>query len=156
VDQLDDHAGVDQLGPGRVAEVAGERDQQRPEALAAGADEVAGGLVDEGVAGGDLLVEPLLDLVEDPGDRQAVRLELGEDRRGDRQARGGPGAGAGPRSPDQRRGAVGELQQQLGLDAEVDHQRRADRDARGQPVVTTGSGAVERAPRGTSSPAMRR
>jgi hypothetical protein len=37
VDELDDDAGVDQLGPRRVAEVAGERDQQRPEPLAAGA-----------------------------------------------------------------------------------------------------------------------
>jgi hypothetical protein len=86
VDELDDHAGVHELTPGGVTEVPSQRHHQRAEPLAAGADQVAGHLVDEGVARGHLLVEPVLDGVEHPGDGQAVCLELVEDRGGDGQA----------------------------------------------------------------------
>jgi hypothetical protein len=52
---------------GRVgAEVAGQRDQQGPEPLAAGIDQVAGQFVDEGVAGGDLGHQLGLDRVQGP------------------------------------------------------------------------------------------
>jgi hypothetical protein len=102
------------------------------------------------VAGGDLLVQLGLDRVEDAGDRQPVGLELVEDGRGDRRpgARPAPprrggwaawrGLGRGRGSPDQHRGVVGELQEQLRLDAEEEHQRRADRDAGRQPGRLTG------------------
>jgi len=67
--------------------VTGQGDQQGPEALATCVDEVAGELIDEGVARGDLGGQLRLHGVEDPGDRQAVGLELPEHGFGDGQAR---------------------------------------------------------------------
>jgi hypothetical protein len=104
VDELHDHAGVDQLRAAGVPEVTREGHHQRAEAFAAGGDQVAGGLVDERVARGHLGVQLVLDGRERAGDRQPVRLELVEDRFGDREAgaarlpgraAGGEGTGGG-------------------------------------------------------------
>ena len=66
VGQLDDDGGGHDAGRGRVAELRGQQHEQRPEPLAAGVDQVPGGLGDERVVALDRLAQQLLDLRPDP------------------------------------------------------------------------------------------
>ena len=73
--ELDGHRRPDQAGLVRVAGVAGDQDQGRAQPLAAGGDQVAGGLLDERVGGGHRLGQRRLDPAQ-PG--LDVRLDPGE------------------------------------------------------------------------------
>jgi hypothetical protein len=75
VRQLDGDRGADQLGVSGVAGVAGQQHQRGPEALAAGGDQVAGGLLHERVGGDHRVPQGLLDLDEA---RPDLRLDPGQ------------------------------------------------------------------------------
>src|SRR6266540_1433166 len=75
VRQLDGDRGADQPRVARIAGVAGQQHQRGPKALAAGGDQVAGGLLHERVGGDHRVPQGLLDLDEA---RPDPRLDLGQ------------------------------------------------------------------------------
>jgi len=76
VSQLDCGRCAGHLGLARVAEMGAEQHQGRPEALATGTDEVAGGLLDERVGGGDGVAQGRLDPLQTLADTRLDPSEL--------------------------------------------------------------------------------